>query len=51
MTYRTFTTAHELLDLLIMRYKIPPPVNATPEVMERFKQKKEMPIMLRYIFF
>eukprot|EP01114_Cavostelium_apophysatum_P003195 TRINITY_DN1296_c0_g1_i3.p1 TRINITY_DN1296_c0_g1~~TRINITY_DN1296_c0_g1_i3.p1 ORF type:complete len:979 (+),score=384.94 TRINITY_DN1296_c0_g1_i3:893-3829(+) len=48
-TFRTFVTPAELLDLLIMRYQIPPPVNATPDLLERFKQKKEMPIQLRVL--
>ena len=40
-------TPSELIDLLTMRYLIPPPVNNTPEVMEQFKMKKETPIQLR----
>jgi hypothetical protein len=47
-TFRTFVTPKELVDLLIMRYQIPPPLNPTPEIIQRFKQKKEMPIQLRY---
>lgn len=45
--HRTFVTPHELLDLLIMRYHIPPPVNNTPDLLEKFKLKKETPIQLR----
>jgi len=48
-TFRTFVTPHEFLDLLIMRYHIPAPVNASePGVMDRFK-KKEIPIQLRTV--
>jgi son of sevenless-like protein len=49
LTYRTFVTSNELLDLLFMRYQLPPPVNPTPEVMEQFKMKKETPIQLRVL--
>jgi hypothetical protein len=47
LTFRTFMTPSELVDLLTMRHLIPPPVNNTPEVMEQFKMKKETPIQLR----
>lgn len=48
LTYRTFLSSMELIDLLKMRYHIPPPVNATEEVMQRFRDKLEQPIQLRY---
>jgi len=49
LTYRTFVTPNELLDLIIMRYNVPPPTTTTPEVLEKFKQKKELPIQLRVL--
>lgn len=49
LTYRTFVTPTELLDLIIMRYNVPPPTTTTPEVLEKFKQKKELPIQLRVL--
>ena len=47
LTFRTFMTPHELLDLLSMRYNIPPPVNNAADVLEKFKMSKEAPIQLR----
>jgi len=47
-TFRTFISPAEFLELLVMRYHIPPPVNASESgVMEKFKMKKETPIQLR----
>jgi len=39
----------ELLDLLQMRYHIPPPVNQQADVLEKFKLLKETPIQLRVL--
>eukprot|EP01102_Stenamoeba_stenopodia_P022968 TRINITY_DN9768_c0_g3_i1.p1 TRINITY_DN9768_c0_g3~~TRINITY_DN9768_c0_g3_i1.p1 ORF type:complete len:1216 (+),score=300.44 TRINITY_DN9768_c0_g3_i1:210-3857(+) len=46
-TFKTFTTADELLNLLIARFRIPVPKNATKEKLARFKASKELPIQLR----
>ena len=37
----------KFMDLLIMRYQIPPPVNHSAELLDRFKMYKETPIQLR----
>ena len=48
LTYRTFTSPNELLNILKARYNIKPPENATPEQLESFKQR-EKPIRLRFV--
>jgi hypothetical protein len=45
-TYRTFMSARQLMELLIMRYTLPRPKDRS--ALEKFKQAKEIPIQLRY---
>lgn len=47
LTYRTFLSTSDLIELLKMRFGIPPPVTPTEEVLQRFRQKLEHPIQLR----
>ncbi|PWN26071.1 hypothetical protein BDZ90DRAFT_233656 [Jaminaea rosea] len=47
MTYRSFTTTHELLDMLLARFKIPPPSGLTPEEHQLWAERKQIPIRLR----
>lgn len=47
MTYKTFTTANELLDLLIMRFNMPHPKSPTKEQEKKFKSEKLIPIHFR----
>lgn len=49
LTYRSFTNAHQLLDLLIQRFNIPPPENCTFEEFAEFKAEKLDKIRLRVI--
>jgi len=45
LTYRTFSTAKEVIDLLAMRFNVPRPVNA--ELHDRYNSVKTTPIRLR----
>ena len=47
LTYRSFTTPLDLLELIIQRYCITPPEGLTPEDLKEFKSKKQIPIRLR----
>jgi hypothetical protein len=47
LTYRTFTTHHEVIDLLTMRLSVPMPKDATQELRERYTSQKCIPIRLR----
>ena len=47
MTYKTFTTANELLDLLIMRFNMPHPKAPSKEQARLFKSEKLVPIHFR----
>jgi son of sevenless-like protein len=47
LTYRTFTTAQEVIDLLVMRFNIPWPKDSSPELRERYNTAKRIPIRLR----
>ena len=47
MTFKTFTTTSELLDLLMMRYNLPKPKNPSKEQQKLFTQEKEIPIHFR----
>lgn len=49
LSYRLFTTASELLDLLIMRFNLPHPKNPTKEQEKLFNQEKVIPIHFRVI--
>ena len=47
LTYRTYTNGKNLLDLLIMRFNMPQPVD--PTQLERFKKDQLLPVQLRVI--
>jgi hypothetical protein len=47
LTYRSFTTASELLDLLIKRYAIETPPNLHDMKQKYYQQKKVIPVRLR----
>jgi son of sevenless-like protein len=47
LTFRSFTTANELLDQLIERYNIPEPEGLTLEESADWKRLKQTPIRLR----
>lgn len=47
ITYRSFCTPQELLNLLIKRYEVPEPPNATTEQSLRFRKNYITPVRLR----
>jgi len=47
LTYRTYTTGKNLMDLLIMRFNMPLPKDS--EQMDRFKKEQLLPVQLRVI--
>jgi son of sevenless-like protein len=49
LTYRSFTNSHQLLEMLIQRFNIPPPEGCTNEEFAEFKQEKLDKIRLRVI--
>lgn len=49
LTFRTFLTPNELLDLLTMRFNIPPPINVSAEILQEFKMNYEAPIQIRVV--
>lgn len=46
-TFRTFTTADEVFDLLIERYQMDHPAGLTTEEFEEWKNRKLRPIQTR----
>lgn len=48
MTYRTFCTAHELLDELVRRYVVLEPAGTTLSERKEWEAKKQRPIRARY---
>jgi hypothetical protein len=46
-TFRIFATQHEVMDLLVARYNMPPPKEKAAEVLEEFKAKMQTPVYLR----
>jgi len=46
MSFRTFTTSSQVLDLLIMRFSHPEPINASKEIMKTFTYKKQVPLQI-----
>jgi hypothetical protein len=48
-TYRTFCTAHELLDLLIKRFKIPDIESKSREGIKRFEKHYVQPVQMRVL--
>lgn len=51
MTYRTFCTSHQLLDLLIQRFQVEAPMGLVLEDMKVWETRKLRPIRARYAFF
>ena len=49
LTYRSFTSAPALLDLLSERSNLPVPVDITEEEIERFHKKVQQPVRLRVL--
>lgn len=47
MTYKSFTTLDELVDLLIERFRIQPPENLTPQEREQWGKLKQHIIQMR----
>ncbi|KAJ1967171.1 hypothetical protein H4R35_006790, partial [Dimargaris xerosporica] len=47
LTYRSFTTTNEFLDLLIKRYTIQPPPGLKPEELEVWVERKLRPVRVR----
>lgn len=48
LTYRSFTTPQELLQLLKLRYNVPLPTRATSSELEQFIKAHQNPIRLRF---
>lgn len=48
LTFRSFTTPRELLELVISRFNMPPPPGANYGALQDFKQNKQRPVRLRY---
>ncbi|KAI4143694.1 MAG: hypothetical protein LQ340_006908 [Diploschistes diacapsis] len=49
LTYRSFTTATELFELLVKRYTIQPPQRITGEDYKQWVEKKQKPIRIRTV--
>jgi son of sevenless-like protein len=49
LTYRSFTTASELFDLLVKRFSIQPPLGLNPDEFQVWVDKKQKPIRFRVV--
>ncbi|KAI9885787.1 MAG: hypothetical protein M1823_002416 [Watsoniomyces obsoletus] len=49
LTYRSFTNASELFDLLVMRFSVQPPQGLAPQDYQAWADLKQMPIRLRVV--
>lgn len=49
LTYRSFTTAAELFDMLVMRFSIQPPYGLSPEDYQVWAKQKQAPIRMRVV--
>ncbi|KAI9856505.1 MAG: hypothetical protein M1813_008883 [Trichoglossum hirsutum] len=49
LTYRSFTTASELFDMLVKRFSIQPPSGLNPEEYQVWVDKKQKPIRFRVV--
>jgi son of sevenless-like protein len=47
MTYRSFTTTEEFLDLLFARFRVKMPPGLSPDEQQVWAEKKQTPIRLR----
>jgi son of sevenless-like protein len=50
LTFRSFTSGDELMDLLLERYNIQPPPGLNAGEMIDWTKQKQTPIRLRYVF-
>lgn len=49
LTYRSFTTARELFELLVHRFGIQPPEGLSPSDFENWRERKQSPIRFRVV--
>lgn len=49
LTYRSFTTARELFELLVLRFGIQPPEGLSPTDYEVWRERKQSPIRFRVV--
>lgn len=49
LTYRSFTTARELFELLVLRFGIQPPEGLSPQEYEVWRERKQSPIRFRVV--
>lgn len=49
LTFRSFTDARELFDLLVDRFSIQPPEGLTPEEFQTWTEKKQKPVRIRVV--
>lgn len=49
LTYRSFTTASELFELLVKRFSVQPPRNISPEDHKTWVDRKQKPIRIRVV--
>lgn len=49
LTYRSFTTARELFELLVLRFGIQPPEGLNPQDYEVWRERKQSPIRFRVV--
>ncbi|KAM6494104.1 Ras guanine nucleotide exchange factor domain containing protein [Amanita muscaria] len=49
LTFKSFTTADELFDLLVARFRIQPPANLTPEELPEWEKLKQRVIQIRVL--
>lgn len=49
MTYRSFATAQEVLQLLVQRYQLAPPPDLTTEELKDWAERKQKPVKLRFV--
>jgi hypothetical protein len=47
LTYRSFSNSDELMDLLFKRFQVQPPPGLTPEELEIWRNRKQIPIQFR----
>jgi son of sevenless-like protein len=48
-TYRSFTDASTLINLLPCRYEMPEPLNLSPDEFEDWKIRKLRPVQMQYV--
>jgi son of sevenless-like protein len=50
LTFRSFTTGDELFDALVERYNLRPPTGLNAAEYQEWKDKKQMPLRLRWVY-